>query len=83
MKLNDCYFDKKDWRSCKKEVRYCPYGFATADPLFPRFKSRPSGVTTVPPADAACLLDGRLPCVLEEAGERPENGNQGGVNYSR
>jgi hypothetical protein len=21
LKMNDCYFDKKDWRSCKKEVR--------------------------------------------------------------
>lgn len=21
-KMNDCYFDKKDWRACKKEVRY-------------------------------------------------------------
>lgn len=20
LKMNDCYFDKKDWRSCKKEV---------------------------------------------------------------
>ena len=19
--MNDCYFDKKDWRTCKKEVR--------------------------------------------------------------
>ena len=20
LKLNDCYYDKKDWRACKKEV---------------------------------------------------------------
>lgn len=22
LKMNDCYFEKKDWRSCKKEVGY-------------------------------------------------------------
>ena len=22
-KINDCYFDKKDWRTCGKEVRTC------------------------------------------------------------
>jgi len=22
-KMNDCYFDKKDWRACKNEVRVC------------------------------------------------------------
>lgn len=22
--MNDCYFDKKDWRACRKEVRFGP-----------------------------------------------------------
>ena len=22
--MNDCYFDKKDWRICSKEVGICP-----------------------------------------------------------
>ena len=22
-KMNDCYFDQKDWRTCGKEVRTC------------------------------------------------------------
>ena len=24
IKMNDCYFDKKDWRACKDEVRCGP-----------------------------------------------------------
>ena len=30
MKLTDCYYEKKDWRACKKEVSFCCFFFLFA-----------------------------------------------------
>lgn len=58
--LNDCYFEKKDWRLCKKEVRseqFCSLGqtFAAA----PHAKAVRQRLTEV------VLVDGEIPRVLE------------------
>jgi hypothetical protein len=57
--MNDCYFEKKDWRACKEEVQYK--------------RQESFRVTIENAADEVNLLDGTISTVLEDARERSTN----------
>lgn len=63
--MNDCYFDKKDWRTCRKEVSLSD---ALADIHSSRFNHLANNDARRRPADVS-HIDGSLQSMLEEAGE--------------
>ena len=73
-KMNDCYFDKKDWRICGKEVRTC------------RSNSLSCGDSNNPANEGSwkefanmifIWTDGSIQEVLEKAGERSKDRDEG------
>lgn len=61
--MNDCYYDRKDWRSCKEAVRLVP---------FSRFLLI---INRHPLLLDDSYLDGTLSEMLEDQGQRSEDGN--------
>ena len=78
-KMNDCYFDKKDWRICGKEVRTCrsnslsyaDSGNLAKEDFLKDLADMPSNRT-----------DGRIQRVLEKAGERSKDRDEGRINLT-
>lgn len=72
--MNDCYFDKKDWRTCRKEVSFC-----CSSSLSSKDSNHLANETIEEKlADPVCIhIDGNLQRMLEEAGERSEDRDEG------
>ena len=73
--MNDCYFDKKDWRICRQEVSLSG---ALAESHRSRFNHLANEYARRRPADPGFIhIDGSLQSMLEEAGERSEDRDKG------
>lgn len=71
--MNDCYFEKKDWRLCKNEVNSQSYSSR-------RFSSKSQRKTPGEEiADRRTSEDGAIPPMLETERKRHEDTIQGGV----
>lgn len=71
--MNDCYYDRKDWRSCKEAVRLVPFSrflLIINRPLLYLVKALGSCILM-----AVIYIDGTLSEMLEDQGQRSEDGN--------
>lgn len=76
-KMNDCYFEKKDWRICKQEVGAVVEHFPTALPLSNRTPpNREHSFARFDLLLTVIYSDGSLSRMLEKAGQRSENGDE-------
>lgn len=63
--MNDCYFKKKDWRTCRKEVNLCHSSSLSSEGSNHKANEESQEMIT----DKACThVDGNLQRMLEKAG---------------
>ncbi len=73
--MNDCYFEKKDWRACKKEVRL-PTVLGIQCPFF-IYASKDRSLYCLASMLTKSTLDGGIQRMLEETGQRSKDRHEG------